>query len=144
MKNFFRVLVFLATLIAFPVVISKVKKKSHKDSLSLSDIDIPYNNKDAEVAVYPTNKDQKERTLVQFHSSAKRSQKTETLNKLSERQKELYNYITEQGSVNMAAISIIFNAVTKRTLRRDLAKLSELNLISRIGSTRNTLYSPAK
>ncbi len=46
----------------------------------------------------------------------------------------------ENGEVDMSKIKNIFNSVTTRTLRRDLTKLCEMNLITKIGTTKDTSY----
>ncbi len=140
MKNFFKILTFILALATIPFLIVKFRKQFKKGGLRSEDIDVPYNNEDAKASDY--SEPNYEDTLVQFHTSAKKIKEgiQEILEQLSERQKEIYDYIMKNGDVDMGNLKRIFNSVTPRTLRRDLAKLTEYNLIEKNGNTKDVFY----
>ncbi|MCA9383180.1 DeoR family transcriptional regulator [Candidatus Dojkabacteria bacterium] len=59
---------------------------------------------------------------------------------LNNRQKRIIELIKEYGQVEMKLLRREFPDVTSRTLRRDLTKLSDENLIYKEGSTKAATY----
>lgn len=62
------------------------------------------------------------------------------LQSLGQRQKKIYEILGNNNVVSFNEISRNFTNVPKRTLRYDLKKLQEKNLIIKIGETRGTYY----
>ena len=59
---------------------------------------------------------------------------------LTDRQSEIFNFISQNKEARMFDLTKSFKNVTERTLRRDLAKLQGLSLISKKGSTKSATY----
>lgn len=59
---------------------------------------------------------------------------------LNDRQSKLLLLIREKGKAEMNDFRSEFSSVTPRTLRRDLNKLEELNLVAKQGKTKSARY----
>jgi len=68
------------------------------------------------------------------------SQKSPAMQELTARQEEVYNIIREHKTVTLNFIARRFLKVPERTLRHDLAKLVEKNLVTKIGNTKGVEY----
>lgn len=66
---------------------------------------------------------------------------SQKLPRLNARQKEIYELFLSRGELDMADIDLEINGVTRRTLRRDLNKLIEENLIEKEGKTKSSRYT---
>ena|SRR3990167_3792422 len=64
----------------------------------------------------------------------------QTINSLLPRSYEIYFTIKEHGTISFDFIRRRFMAVPERTLRYDLKKLQEKNLIVKIGNTNGSFY----
>jgi len=60
---------------------------------------------------------------------------------LNDRQKKIFSYLMESNESGMKSIKSVFKNITTRTLRRDLQKLVEKNLISKTGNTKSSRYA---
>lgn len=69
-----------------------------------------------------------------------KSEVKQNMNFLNSRQQEILEIIKTLGEVDMSKLSSLFEKVTDRTLRRDLAKLVESKIIEKIGDTKGALY----
>lgn len=126
MKDFFKFLIIIFGIVLIvPAILYIIVKFSDVEEL---DVDFPFDNKD----VKPNHN---ESSLVKKDSLSKIKNKVEKksesilkgIEDLSERQKEVYNYIMKNGEVEMAKLSSKFDSVSSRTLRRDLTKLVSSN-----------------
>lgn len=61
-------------------------------------------------------------------------------NNLSERQNLIMAMFSKESELKMDDIATKIEGVHVRTLRRELSKLCELNLIEKIGTTRGSIY----
>jgi len=68
------------------------------------------------------------------------SQKSPLLLELTARQEEMYMMIKEHRSVSLNFITRRFLKVQERTLRNDLSKLIEKNLVVKVGNTKGVEY----
>ena len=68
------------------------------------------------------------------------SQKASILLELTARQEEIHTIIKEHGSVSLNFIIRRFLKIHERTLRNDLAKLIEKNLVVKVGNTKGVEY----
>ena len=62
---------------------------------------------------------------------------------LPPRQEEIYSIIKEHKIVSFDIIRRRFLKVPERTLRYDLKKLQDKNLVKKIGATKGSFYSPS-
>jgi predicted HTH transcriptional regulator len=69
-----------------------------------------------------------------------KTQKSGDQNQLTDRQSEIFEFISRNKEAKMLDLTKSFKNVTERTLRRDLARLQELNLIGKKGSTKSSVY----
>lgn len=68
----------------------------------------------------------------------------ESLKTLNSRQLEIFEIIKTLGEVDMSKLVSLFERVTDRTLRRDMAKLVENKIIEKIGDTKGAVYKLIK
>lgn len=68
------------------------------------------------------------------------SQKPLVVQELTARQEEIYNIIREHKTATLNLIGRRFLKVPERTLRSDLAKLVDKNLVTKIGNTKGVEY----
>lgn len=81
-----------------------------------------------------------EETAKGVRELVEEKEKVDITDFLLPRRAEIYNIIKDQRLVNFDSIRRRFIAVNKRTLRYDLKKLQEANLIRKRGSTKGVYY----
>lgn len=82
--------------------------------------------------------------LAQMKKAVKKleelSKKSPLMLELTARQEEIYSIIREHRSVSLNFITRCFLKVNDRTLRNDLLKLIEKNLVVKVGNTKGVEY----
>ncbi|MCA9386913.1 hypothetical protein KC669_02665, partial [Candidatus Dojkabacteria bacterium] len=118
MKTITKLLTILSFILIIPAVIILIKKLVNDEEL---DFDLPFDNKDVKPKRNESSMIKKD-SLSKVKKEVKKAVNSvvDTINDLSERQKEVYDFIMKNGEVEMSKLSSKFNSVSPRTLRRDL------------------------
>lgn len=77
---------------------------------------------------------------VNGNKIVKKVKKDSEIKNLNDRQNKIVKMFNSKDSIKLSDAILLINNVNERTIRRDFAKLEELNIIEQRGKTRDSNY----